>query len=96
MQVEESSDADLWLVNTCTVKNPSQSAMNTLITKGNKTGKKLLVAGCVPQVRVRMASKMNNPKPYIFLHVPPSPPAAVSTAISSAKQSAQLHGTPHT
>eukprot|EP00959_Pyramimonas_sp_CCMP1952_P000643 12397-Pyramimonas_sp.AAC.2 len=48
-QVEESGDADLWLVNTCTVKNPSQSAMNSLITKGQSKGKKLLVAGCVPQ-----------------------------------------------
>ncbi|KAK8574369.1 hypothetical protein V6N13_016168 [Hibiscus sabdariffa] len=26
-------EGDLWLINTCTVKNPSQSAINTLITK---------------------------------------------------------------
>ncbi|XP_062030247.1 uncharacterized protein LOC133746099 isoform X1 [Rosa rugosa] len=42
-------DADLWLINTCTVKSPSQSAMDTLIAKGKGAKKPLVVAGCVPQ-----------------------------------------------
>ncbi|XP_050379230.1 uncharacterized protein LOC126796448 [Argentina anserina] len=42
-------DADLWLINTCTVKSPSQSAMDTLISKGKGAKKPLVVAGCVPQ-----------------------------------------------
>ncbi|KAM7278497.1 hypothetical protein ACFE04_005631 [Oxalis oulophora] len=42
-------NADLWLINTCTVKSPSQSAMDTLITKGKAAKKPLVVAGCVPQ-----------------------------------------------
>ncbi|XP_020573710.1 threonylcarbamoyladenosine tRNA methylthiotransferase [Phalaenopsis equestris] len=42
-------DADLWLINTCTVKSPSQSAMETLISKGKNAKKPLVVAGCVPQ-----------------------------------------------
>ncbi|MQM22345.1 hypothetical protein Taro_055396 [Colocasia esculenta] len=42
-------EADLWLVNTCTVKSPSQSAMETLITKCKSARKPLVVAGCVPQ-----------------------------------------------
>ncbi|XP_068662607.1 uncharacterized protein [Aristolochia californica] len=42
-------EADLWLINTCTVKSPSQSAMETLISKCKKAGKPLVVAGCVPQ-----------------------------------------------
>ncbi|XP_008459674.1 uncharacterized protein LOC103498722 isoform X2 [Cucumis melo] len=42
-------DADLWLINTCTVKSPSQSAMDTLITKCKNAKKPLVVAGCVPQ-----------------------------------------------
>ncbi|KAG9444073.1 hypothetical protein H6P81_015413 [Aristolochia fimbriata] len=42
-------EADLWIVNTCTVKSPSQSAMETLISKCKKAGKPLVVAGCVPQ-----------------------------------------------
>lgn len=41
--------ADLWLINTCTVKNPSQSAMENMIRKGKDAGKPLVVAGCVPQ-----------------------------------------------
>ncbi|KAL8160007.1 hypothetical protein V2J09_001544 [Rumex salicifolius] len=46
---DEPEEADLWLINTCTVKNPSQSAMNTIISKGKAAKKPLVVAGCVPQ-----------------------------------------------
>ncbi|XP_059280525.1 uncharacterized protein LOC132034252 [Lycium ferocissimum] len=42
-------EADLWMINTCTVKSPSQSAMDTLISKGRSAKKPLVVAGCVPQ-----------------------------------------------
>ncbi|XP_020532195.1 threonylcarbamoyladenosine tRNA methylthiotransferase isoform X4 [Amborella trichopoda] len=42
-------EADLWLINTCTVKSPSQSAMETLILKSKSARKPLVVAGCVPQ-----------------------------------------------
>ncbi|KAJ4965567.1 hypothetical protein NE237_017416 [Protea cynaroides] len=42
-------EADLWLINTCTVKSPSQSAMETLISKCKSAKKPLVVAGCVPQ-----------------------------------------------
>ncbi|KAF3780916.1 Threonylcarbamoyladenosine tRNA methylthiotransferase [Nymphaea thermarum] len=46
---ENPEEADLWLINTCTVKSPSQSAMDTLILKCKALGKPLVVAGCVPQ-----------------------------------------------
>ncbi|KAI4332201.1 hypothetical protein L6164_017130 [Bauhinia variegata] len=42
-------EADLWLINTCTVKSPSQSSMDTIISKGKNLNKPLVVAGCVPQ-----------------------------------------------
>lgn len=48
-QVDDAASADLWLVNTCTVKNPSQSAMDSDIRRARDTGKKIVVAGCVPQ-----------------------------------------------
>lgn len=41
--------ADLWLINTCTVKNPSQAAMSTLVARGKALDKRLVVCGCVPQ-----------------------------------------------
>ncbi|MCO5581564.1 hypothetical protein L7F22_035452 [Adiantum nelumboides] len=47
--LEEPENADLWLINTCTVKSPSQSAMETLIRRWKKAKKPLVVAGCVPQ-----------------------------------------------
>ncbi|KAI3431879.1 uncharacterized protein J3R85_007746 [Psidium guajava] len=46
---ENPEEADLWLINTCTVKSPSQSAMETLITKCKSAKRPLVVAGCVPQ-----------------------------------------------
>ena len=49
-EVSDDPDAaDVWVVNTCTVKNPSQSAMNTTIAKAKRADKRLVVAGCVPQ-----------------------------------------------
>lgn len=42
-------EADLWMINTCTVKSPSQSAMDTIVSKGRSAKKPLVVAGCVPQ-----------------------------------------------
>ena len=57
--VTDPDDADVWVVNTCTVKNPSQSAMNTVITKGKAQGKKLVIAGCVPQGD-RKAKELDN------------------------------------
>ena len=41
--------AECWVINTCTVKSPSQSAMDNLIAKGQAAAKALVVAGCVPQ-----------------------------------------------
>ncbi|PWA78200.1 methylthiotransferase [Artemisia annua] len=46
---DNAEGADLWLINTCTVKSPSQSAMDTLISKCKSAKKPLVVAGCVPQ-----------------------------------------------
>ncbi|KAH9317738.1 hypothetical protein KI387_019507, partial [Taxus chinensis] len=46
---DDPEDSDIWLINTCTVKSPSQSAMETLIHKGKAASKPLVVAGCVPQ-----------------------------------------------
>jgi threonylcarbamoyladenosine tRNA methylthiotransferase CDKAL1 len=41
--------ADLWLVNSCTVKDPSQSAFMHIVQRSKNEGHPLVVAGCVPQ-----------------------------------------------
>ena len=46
---ETPGDADLWFLNSCTVKNPSETAFMNLVNKGKAGNKKLVVAGCVPQ-----------------------------------------------
>ena len=47
--VKDKADADLWLINSCTVKDPSQSSFMNLVKSAKVDGKKLVVAGCVPQ-----------------------------------------------
>ena len=47
--VSNKSDADLWLVNSCTVKDPSEAVFSNLVRKGKQEGKKIVIAGCVPQ-----------------------------------------------
>ena len=42
-------EADLWIINSCTVKYPRQAAMSSLLTRGRALGKRIVVSGCVPQ-----------------------------------------------
>jgi Uncharacterized protein family UPF0004 len=42
-------DADLWLLNSCTVKNPAEDHFRNEITSARKLGKYIVLAGCVPQ-----------------------------------------------
>ena len=56
--------ADLWLLNSCTVKNPAEDHFRNEVTAGRKAGKHVVVAGCVPQgtpkadyIQVRTTSK---------------------------------------
>lgn len=41
--------ADLWLLNSCTVKNPSEDTFRNEIRAGRDAGKYVVLAGCVPQ-----------------------------------------------
>lgn len=45
----DKSSADLWLLNSCTVKNPSEDTFRNEIQTGLDIGKHVVVAGCVPQ-----------------------------------------------
>jgi threonylcarbamoyladenosine tRNA methylthiotransferase CDKAL1 len=47
--VPESKDADVWLVNSCTVKDPSQAAFMNVVEKAKSISKPIIVAGCVSQ-----------------------------------------------
>ncbi|XP_047358730.1 threonylcarbamoyladenosine tRNA methylthiotransferase [Vespa velutina] len=42
-------DADLWLLNSCTVKTPAEDHFRNEIEYGQRNGKHIVVAGCVPQ-----------------------------------------------
>uniref|UniRef100_A0A671L2D1 tRNA-t(6)A37 methylthiotransferase n=1 Tax=Sinocyclocheilus anshuiensis TaxID=1608454 RepID=A0A671L2D1_9TELE len=50
---ENPSDADLWLLNSCTVKNPAEDHFRNSIKKAQEQNKKVVVAGCVPQAQPR-------------------------------------------
>ncbi|KAJ3090469.1 hypothetical protein HK102_003650 [Quaeritorhiza haematococci] len=47
------NEADVWLLNSCTVKGPSEQTFVNEIKKGKDNGKKVIVAGCVPQASPR-------------------------------------------
>lgn len=46
---DNSNSADLWLINSCTVKDPSQAAFMHLVTKAKNEHRPIVVAGCVSQ-----------------------------------------------
>ncbi|XP_036071881.1 threonylcarbamoyladenosine tRNA methylthiotransferase isoform X2 [Oryzias melastigma] len=48
------TEADLWLLNSCTVKNPAEDHFRNSIKKAQEQDKKVVVAGCVPQAQPRM------------------------------------------
>ena len=50
---DNSDSADLWLLNSCTVKNPAEDHFLNEVMKGRKAGKHVVVAGCVPQGQPR-------------------------------------------
>ncbi|KAJ9451825.1 Threonylcarbamoyladenosine tRNA methylthiotransferase [Diplonema papillatum] len=45
---EDFSKADMYLINSCTVKNPSEEHFIHEMTKARRTGKPTVVSGCVP------------------------------------------------
>lgn len=46
---DDPESADLWLLNSCTVKGPAETHFRNEIEKGKKLGKHVVAAGCVPQ-----------------------------------------------
>ncbi|XP_054716255.1 threonylcarbamoyladenosine tRNA methylthiotransferase-like, partial [Uloborus diversus] len=46
---DEASDADIWLLNSCTVKNPAEDHFRNAIEEGQRLNKYVVVAGCVSQ-----------------------------------------------
>lgn len=47
--IDVKDDADLWLLNSCTVKTPAEDHFKNEIDAGRESGKPVVVAGCVPQ-----------------------------------------------
>ncbi|KRZ61449.1 Threonylcarbamoyladenosine tRNA methylthiotransferase [Trichinella nativa] len=47
--VDDPSMADIWLLNSCTVKTPSEQHVQNELEKARKLNKPVIVSGCVPQ-----------------------------------------------
>ena len=47
--LEDKHEADLWILNSCTVKTPAQQHFQNEVDTGLAQGKKVIVSGCVPQ-----------------------------------------------
>merc|ERR1712172_143178 len=46
---QDKEEASVWLLNSCTVKNPAEEHFKNEINRGLENDKKVVVAGCVPQ-----------------------------------------------
>uniref|UniRef100_F6TJ71 tRNA-t(6)A37 methylthiotransferase n=1 Tax=Ciona intestinalis TaxID=7719 RepID=F6TJ71_CIOIN len=46
---ENGDNADLWLLNSCTVKNPAEDHFRNMISKAQSLNKQVVLAGCVSQ-----------------------------------------------
>lgn len=47
--VNDEKEADVWLLNSCTVKNPAEDHFKNFVLNGLNAGKHVVVAGCVSQ-----------------------------------------------
>lgn len=47
--IDDRESADLWLLNSCTVKSPAEDHFRNEIKKARELNKHIVVAGCVPQ-----------------------------------------------
>jgi len=47
--VSDEASAHIWLLNSCTVKNPAEDHFKNFVNNGLNAGKKVVVAGCVAQ-----------------------------------------------
>uniref|UniRef100_A0A8D0BMP5 tRNA-t(6)A37 methylthiotransferase n=1 Tax=Salvator merianae TaxID=96440 RepID=A0A8D0BMP5_SALMN len=50
---DSAAEADLWLLNSCTVKSPAEDHFRNSIKKAQEEKKKVVLAGCVPQAQPR-------------------------------------------
>lgn len=46
---DKKEDAHVWLLNSCTVKNPAEDHFRNEISDAKRLGKRVVLAGCVPQ-----------------------------------------------
>ena len=49
ISTEDKENADLWLLNSCTVKTPSEDGFKNFVKEAKSKDKYIVVAGCVPQ-----------------------------------------------
>lgn len=53
--VDDKSNADLWLLNSCTVKTPAEDHFRNEIQAAKSGGKFVVVAGCIPQAAPKLS-----------------------------------------
>ncbi len=66
--VNEPEDADLIIVNTCTVKLPTEKKVKRTIRDFLKLKKKLIIAGCMPEVQKDMLKKISPELSFVGVH----------------------------
>ncbi|KIH56940.1 hypothetical protein ANCDUO_12875 [Ancylostoma duodenale] len=85
--VKKSADAKIWVLNSCTVKTPSETQASNLLEEGRKLGKYVVMAGCVSQLNIADACKAANMcSTDCFMQAAPDEPWLKNVSIVGVKQ----------
>jgi len=66
--VNKPKDAELTIVNTCTVKLPTEKKVKRKISDFFKLNKKIIIAGCMPEVQKDMLKKISPELSFVGVH----------------------------
>ena len=66
--IDKSKDAELVIVNTCTVKLPTENRVKRSIRNFLKLNKKIIVAGCMPEVQKDMLKNISPKLSFVGVH----------------------------
>ena len=87
MEIVDSSDsADIAIINTCVVKQPTETKIFYRIRKLNEEGKKIIVAGCMPEVRQKEIMRLFPDACLVSTHQIKNIPEAIQALMSKQRR----------
>lgn len=84
--VENEAGAGIIIINTCIVKRPTETKILYKIKQLDKAGKKLIIAGCMPEVRYKELLKAAPNANFVSTHQIKNIAVAVSSLLKNEKK----------